>query len=1689
MTVPTRPTHTTSGKLVRRDPYRSETVVSDERVGHLAAENRRLSRIISEHKRQIADLSLRLAQVEKLVLPAEREGADFRKQKLPRPDFHHLPTPPPDHSTAVVTNDEVLALIQTSRFSTPMRPKDSISASIKDQSLLDFTWIDLIREKYPQFESNRTASEAARRFFKVHDLQMMRVPVSGGSKFAAICVPEKLRGQFLLHMKAEGVLEAVEMRTDPHISSRDCVLGVAKVEIHGVNVAEPAGFVTNLENISNVVRLDCETRCTSELGESDSIQFDSVAKRPCSGSVMTVRNRDIDEDQESDEEPLLKRPKKRLIASPPRTSENLDQTRNERIFDDERLSHPADPASTPDLPQVNGHSGSNTDTSLNALCSSASKNTRVIVKPEVLKCSRQTCPYECTQAAQLVKHTKERHDSVEVVFQDSPMIYLIHRDQEGYLHCPCNALTTLTARSLKSHAQKCSGTAPTLALTALNGAASPIAIKCSYSCCKSTFTKRSAMHTHVSQHHRSAIVRYMNRNVLVQLDRGIDGQLHCFCGQYSVGTVQSLAVHASKCDGIPKQRVNLERPMQPVADASVIDLSSEDDPNAQESHLMVTGDGEIVLDELGDLVKGLFIDEKYADPLYNVLLRRMVPEYDSLQSETRAAIKEGVRMFLIENNMMDESKIILLDGAQVTYSIPSRLVGLYAEWMYSELKRALQPLCPDKRMAHRSSSINNVALQSQQQPQPSPDSPPMSLKSLLEGIQRMFAQQRLENKMLRDQLVLAKNENKALRVQVQTLTATAEKITDLERRLTEMLSEVNKEDTLGSIHPQSTHPANSSSQQIPSAIASSIQSLVTGVPSIQSVTNEPALPWRDIVLHHIHTFEKAPDLDQYLTARTARFATMHAINRELPPLYSKVKSNVTAIPQSLIPQFIKFLKLPPKPSKSLATQTGASSKSAAVKAASQKSVSPPQFKIPSNERIMTIEPPATISDGSLNVDRCYAWTDIIEVARPLHPASDISASFLSTRLTNFRRRYDLFNVRVGCLFNPGHTVTAIPERMIPEFVDYMMKPPRLTAVSFPRIGSLESVATVEYAAESGVENAAESGVENSAENAALEAVAAAISGMAGSISATMPQDMSERGLKRPRLEDSLGNGQSFASTSIPIGSKEQDTVLSSAGSSRESPFSNTHSEATASETALIEASKMNVDLPNDKAVATPEYAMKVVDDMTAPTGNNLEPSVISLAAPTTTTAVPSISFAAPATTVSNISISIDMAATPGNQNSVRLDVTQSHPISSLVSNALAAPAASNPPKPASPCSAAPTVALSSSMSTPSIQLGNLSPSSNIILKSNSPSLSEGVFKSARKKTMETPTVTSSEIPASVTPIIVPKISTPVTPVFQTTSLNLKTPTPSTPIINWKPKSGPSSGPTSASPMPEIATAKRGSMGTAAVLKASALASKHALVDQLKVKRPASYGSPLAKDANATAVESSKSGKPTEALADQKKFDKLANGGKDDLDIDEALKSLFNDEEGISTSASFLKKPDSDNKEPSSSQPALKRDHERMESLVSASISENSTIKAQLNGKNGKKAAAREPHKNPVGRTSPIADDLGDIALNQPVEPYQRNEGVLYNVLLRKMMDYDEIATDVRKAVKIAVKDFLTEAMPEIGSTLKACEVCLSPGIPGKEGQLTYLIPTIYVSEFCEWIYDELLRVFPGRRIEKISEME
>ncbi|KAJ3407324.1 hypothetical protein HDU80_009104 [Chytriomyces hyalinus] len=500
---------------------------------------------------------------------------------------------------------------------------------------------------------------------------------------------------------------------------------------------------------------------------------------------------------------------------------------------------------------------------------------------------------------------------------------------------------------------------------------------------------------------------------------------------------------------------------------------------------------------------------------------------------------------------------------------------------------------------------------------------PPPLKSHLDGIQRMFAHQQLENNTLREQLVLAQTENKELRVQVQTLTITAEK---------------------GALSTQSTQPANPPSEQIPSALASSTQSVVAGAQTIQSA--EWAVAWRDVVLHHLHDFKKKPDLDQHMTARTAKFAAKHLLKCELPSLYSTVKSNATAIPHSLIPQFIKFLSLPPIPSKPPTTPTAASSNSAAVKASQQKSVLPSQSKTPSNAPIMTFEPQVKLSDGSLNVERYFAWTDIIEVARPLYPAFDTSASFHQSRLTNFRRRNNLPNVRVPCHFKTGHTVSAIPERMIADFLDDMRRPSRASDVSFPRVGSLESVATDENAAE------------DAAANDTHETIAVAIS----------------------RLAD-----------------------------------------------------------------------------------------------------------------------------------------------------------------------------------------------------------------------------------------------------------------------QW------------------------------------------------------------------------------------------------------------------------------------------------FRCLIVASVSEMSAIKAQVNG-SGERAGYLEPHRNSAASTSPISDDLGDIALKQPVEPYQGDKGILYNVLLRKMTDYDEMATVQRKAVKMGVKDFLSECMQERGSTLKECEVHLSPGIPGKEDQLTYLIPTDCVSEFCNWIYDELLRVFPGRRLQEIPEM-
>ncbi|KAI8821558.1 hypothetical protein BJ741DRAFT_110437 [Chytriomyces cf. hyalinus JEL632] len=372
-------------------------------------------------------------------------------------------------------------------------------------------------------------------------------------------------------------------------------------------------------------------------------------------------------------------------------------------------------------------------------------------------------------------------------------------------------------------------------------------------------------------------------------------------------------------------------------------------------------------------------------------------------------------------------------------------------------------------MAQTNSSANNLALPSQPHPQSQLPSQPLSMRAHLEGIQTLFMQQRLENKTLREKLVLAMNENKALHAQVQTLVITKEKVADLERRHAEMLS-------LVSGPPQSAQNVSVPSQPIPNGTAGSAQPLVVGTQSTQPVANEQAIAWRDIVLHHVHNFEERPDVERLLSSKVAQFAAMHVIKREQPPLYSRIKSNVTAIPHSLIPQFIKHLGLPPLPAKQ-SYQTGASSSAIPVKPVAQQKSVLPQPTTQSNGRFMPMEPVANLPDGSKNIDRCYAWTDILAVARPLYPNFDTSASKLQARLHNFRKRTGLQNIRVSCQFQQGHVVVGIPERFIADFVEEMTRPSRPGEHTFPRVGSSESV--------------------TAAQSALQEAVAAAMLGTAG----------------------------------------------------------------------------------------------------------------------------------------------------------------------------------------------------------------------------------------------------------------------------------------------------------------------------------------------------------------------------------------------------------------------------------------------------------------------------------------------------------------------------------------------------------------------------------------------------------------
>ncbi|KAJ3404375.1 hypothetical protein HDU80_002922 [Chytriomyces hyalinus] len=946
-------------------------------------------------------------------------------------------------------------------------------------------------------------------------------------------------------------------------------------------------------------------------------------------------------------------------------------------------------------------------------------------------------------------------------------------------------------------------------------------------------------------------------------------------------------------------------------------------------------------------------------------------------------------------------------------------------------------------MAQSNSSASNLALPSQPQSQLPPQ--PLSMRAHLEGIQTLFMQQRLENKTLREKLVLAMNENKALHAQVQTLLTTKEKVADLERRHAEMLSEVYRDQPLVSGPPQSAQHISVPSQPIPNGTAGSAQSLVVGTQSTQSVANEPVIAWRDIVLHHIHNFEERPDVERLLSSKVAQFAAMHAIKREQPPQYSRIKSNVTAIPHSLIPQFIKHLGLPPLPAKQSA-QAGTSSNAIPVKPVAQQKSVLPQPTPQSNGRFMPMEPVANLADGSKNIDRCYAWTDILAVARSLYPTFDTSASKLQARLHNFQKRTGLQNIRVPGLFQQGNVVVGIPERFIADFVEEMTRPSRPGENTFPRVGSSESVAA--------------------AQSAVQEAVLAAMVGTAGSITAPITQEILERGVKRQRVEDNSSNGQSFPAASVSIRSKESHGNISS-----ESLFSNINSEAIAPEMDLNEASKMNVDEVASAVEATSVRPMTVVRDIAVPVEQNPEPSAFSSTVPATIPTVP------------KLVISLSKSVTPKSQNSALPAILPGHPASSRSSPipiSVATGVTSDSSKTASPFAAAPTVALGSSMSTPSMQKAqSLSASTpSIALTSNSSTLSKAAEK------------TSASALTEESLVLAPKVSTPIV-ASQPASLQLATAISSNPSISLNQKSATTfSTVASASFALPISTSK---LGSPRALQASALASKPGHAAQPAAKQAVGSDSDSkAKElldgrGKDSSVPSAKPVEPVEGPANQKDTGILQTTGiKEDHDIHDAMKSLFDNEEIALMPAGTMKAKGKEQGNRDSFGSTLKRDRDRIDSPTSATVSETSTMEVRMNG--DVKQDILDPRRNSNGSTPPIADDLGDLALNQPVESYQQNDGVLYNVLLRKMMDFDQIALELRHAVKMAVKDFLLEAMPEMGSTLKACEVHLSPGVPGKEDQVTYLVPAAYVAEFCEWIYEELVRVFPGRSIQKIPEM-
>ncbi|KAI8613142.1 hypothetical protein BC830DRAFT_1170496 [Chytriomyces sp. MP71] len=178
-----------------------------------------------------------------------------------------------------------------------------------------------------------------------------------------------------------------------------------------------------------------------------------------------------------------------------------------------------------------------------------------------------------------------------------------------------------------------------------------------------------------------------------------NGTLTCLCEKFQHRNTVDFRRHISICKvAIEVLDVDISKMGGPSnSDGNEADLSAEDtEPSSKrvrpnESFTPAKDDlASYMHDDIGDLAASETRTTCEYGTFYNTLLRQLMPTYDSIASDSRKLVKQGVQLFLEETLEPDDfqAAIVRLGAAnQGTFVIADTVASEFLDWIQPELER------------------------------------------------------------------------------------------------------------------------------------------------------------------------------------------------------------------------------------------------------------------------------------------------------------------------------------------------------------------------------------------------------------------------------------------------------------------------------------------------------------------------------------------------------------------------------------------------------------------------------------------------------------------------------------------------------------------------------------------------------------------------------------------------------------------------------------------------------------------------------------------------------------------------------------------------------------------------------------------------------------------------------------------